>query len=116
MPYDYNRRRDLPRAPQFPRIVKPKSDQVGDPIKRAKRRMRIEKALAKATRAHGFDTLFPVGKIMPEKSVQKERKLVIEALTLELHVHSQLLKFHGLVDEPNPSTAQYLVNDGEIPF
>jgi|GEM_PF-3261701 len=116
MPYDFNRRRDLPRAPQFPRIAKPKSDQVGNPIKQAQRRMRIEKALAKATKAHGFDTLFPFGTAMPEKSVQKERKLVIEALALELPVHSQLLKLHGLVDEPNPSTAPFHVDDGEIPF
>lgn len=116
MSYDFSRRRDLPRAPQFPRIAKPKSDQVGDPIKRAQRRTRIEKALAKTTKAHGFDTLFPVGKVMPEKAVLKERKLVIEALALELTVHSQLLEFHGLVDEPNPSTAPYLVIDGEIPF
>jgi len=116
MPYDFNRRRDLPRAPQFPRIAKPKSDQVGDPIKRAQRRMRIEKALAKATKTYGFDTLLPTGKAMPEKSVQKERKLVIEALALNLPVHPQLLEFHGLVDEPNPSTAPYLANDNEIPF
>ena len=116
MPYDSNRRRDLPRAPQFPRIAKPKSNQVGDPIKRARRRTQVEKALTKATKAHGFDTLFPIGTAMPEKSVRKERKLVIEALVLELPVHSQLLEFHDLVDEPNHPTAPHLVGDDQIPF
>lgn len=115
MPYDANRGRDLPRAPKFKPVKdRPKSNQIGDPIKLAKRRARVSKALAKATNANGFDTLFAVGVAKPEKSKQKEYKLVLEALALGLPVHSGMIALHGLQAEPNPPVPQ--VDWDEEPF
>ena len=105
MAYDSNRGRDLPRALQFKPIKgKPKSEQIGDPIKLAKRRETVIKALAKATHGHGFNTLMPGAAALTEKQKQKEHELVLEALALGLNVHSGMLALHRLTLQTNPNT------------
>lgn len=103
MAYDSNRGRDLPRASQFKPIKgKPTSEEIGDPIKQARRRETVIKALAKATHAHGFNTLMPGAAVLTEKQKLKERDLVLEALALGLPVHSGMLALHRLTIQPNP--------------
>jgi hypothetical protein len=106
---DSNRGRDLPRAPKFQRIKGiPKQDTPGYSATVARRRETVWKALDRATRAHGFNTLLEqmasttllVG--LSEKSKEKERKLIVEALALGLTVHPGMLTRYGLEEQPNP--------------
>ena len=105
MANDTNRGRDLPRGPKFlPIEGKPKSEQIGDPIKLARRREKVKKELEQFTHRRGFNQLFTTSVGIPEKQKLKERKLVLEALALGLPVHSGMLALHGLTLQPNPKS------------
>jgi len=66
----------------------------------------VWKALDRATRAHGFNTLLEkmasttllVG--LTDKAKEKERKLIVEALALGLTVHPGMLARYGLGEQP----------------
>ena len=118
---DSNRGRDLPRAPKFQRIKGiPKQDAPGYSAKVARRRETVAKALDRATRAHGFNTLLePMASTtllvgLTDKSKEKERKLIVEALALALTVHPGLLARYRLEEQPNPKTPP--MDPNEAPF
>ncbi len=118
MSQDSNRGRDLPRAPQF---VKQKglrdenSDERARQIARAKKIDKIKKDLAKIVTGRGYDTLFDAPKVGTDKSKEKDRKVVLSALTHDIRVHPKLLAEFGLEPQANPS-APDLDDDGKAPF
>ncbi len=104
MTRDCNRGRDLPRGPEFQRKGWPREGITGDPVEDGKRKERARKALNKLHDKHGYYKLdigagTTVGN--DEKTIAKERKVVISAHVFGLNVHPSLERRVGLYEDPS---------------
>lgn len=111
---DTNRGRDIGRGPDvLPWDDVPRSREAQEEIARIKKIAALTKKVREIEKRHGVGQLFGLATTTDDKLRATERKIILDALALNIDVHETVLIFYGLQTEPNPPTPDF---DDKEPF